>query len=74
MDRTGWTAVQALRNIVQIDDNRLDTISLPLNLGLKAFHFVPIKGIGNILDEMLDSKSSNLDKNQVNTGNLPGER
>ena len=46
---TGWWTTQGLSNTAKIDDDSLDAVSLPFNLGLETLHLVAVEGIGDIL-------------------------
>lgn len=46
---TSWRAAQSLANVVQVDNNGLDPVAFAFDLGLQAFHFVTVEGVGNIL-------------------------
>lgn len=45
---TVWGTGELVGNVVQVDDNSLDTIALALNLGLEALHLVTVEGVGDI--------------------------
>ena len=38
-----------MSNAAQIDDDSLDTVAFTFNLGLKTFHLIAIKRVGDIL-------------------------
>ena len=46
-----WAA-QGLGDAAEVGYNRLDPIALAFDLGLQAFHFVAVKGVGDILREL----------------------
>jgi len=42
-----------MSDAAQVDNDSLDSVSLALNLGLDLLHLVPIKGVGDILRQLV---------------------
>lgn len=50
---TRWRAAERGSNAAKVDDNSLDAVSFPFNLGLKTFHLVAVERVGDILKSLL---------------------
>jgi hypothetical protein len=45
---TGWITAERVRDAAQVDNDRLDSVTLAFNLGLNALHLVTVEGVGDI--------------------------
>lgn len=57
MEHTRWRTGQRLGDAGQVGNDRLDAITLALNLGLKPLHLVTVEGVGDILRQVSHGSS-----------------
>ncbi len=41
-----------MSDATQVHNDRFDTVALSFNLGLNAFHFIPVEGVGDIATDV----------------------
>ena len=61
-DRTRWGTAQRLSNATEVDDDCLDPVALSLYFRHESFHFVPIKGVGDILRNVNSGTNKDLER------------